>query len=184
MMTTPPADTTARLFEGCCVTLIGMAGAGKTTIGKALANVLGWAHIDTDNLIEATYGTSLQNVADSMSKEAFLDVEAGVISRIGARRTVLSTGGSVVYRDGAMQHLVSLGPILYLDVALPVILERIARNPDRGLAIAPGQTIEDLFNERKALYEKYASFTVQAGSLTPLECASAFSAWLHGAENG
>lgn len=164
--------------EGSCITLIGMAGAGKTTVGIQLAQQLDWAHVDTDTLIEATYGTSLQAIADSMDKESFLDIEGSVIMRIGARRTVLSTGGSVVYRDAAMQHLLSLGPVLYLDVALPVILERIARNPDRGLAIAPGQTIEDLYNERKALYERYATYTLDAGNRTPIECAQAFVTWL------
>lgn len=168
----------ARLFEGCCVTIIGMAGAGKTTVGRALASALGWAHVDTDNLIEATYGTTLQNVADCMSKDAFLDVEAGVICRIGAKRAVLSTGGSVVYRDEAMRHLATLGPVIYLDVSLPLILERIALNPDRGLAIAPGQTIEDLYNERKALYETYTDHTIHADALSPEACSHAIIAWL------
>lgn len=156
-----------------CISIIGMAGAGKTTVGRELAIQLGWAHLDTDHLIESVYGTTLQNVADSMTKDAFLDVEAAVICRVGVRRTVISTGGSVVYRHTAMEHLASLGPLAYLDVPLPVILERIARNPDRGLAIAPGQTIEDLFNERKALYEKYATCTVAAEGLTPAAIAAA-----------
>jgi len=157
----------ARLFEGCCVTIIGMAGAGKTTVGRELARQMDWAHVDTDSLIEATYGTVLQNVADSMSKEAFLDVEAGIICRIGAKRAVLSTGGSVVYRAEAMRHLASLG---------------IARTPDRGLAIAPGQTIEDLYNERKALYETYQDFTLTADTLTPEECGRAILSWLETAD--
>lgn len=167
-----------RLQEGQSISIIGMAGAGKTTVGKALANMLGWAHADTDHLIEAVYGTTLQTVADSMTKDEFLDVEGATIMRINARRTVLSTGGSVIYRDAAMQHLASLGPIIYIDVPLPLILERIARKPDRGLAIAPGQTIEDLFNERKALYSKYAHFTVEAEKLSPNQCASAMTKWL------
>lgn len=167
-----------RLQEGQSISIIGMAGAGKTTVGKALASQLAFAHADTDHLIEAVYGTTLQTVADSMTKDEFLDVEAKAIMRINARRTVLSTGGSVVYRDEAMQHLASLGPIIYIDVPLPLILERIARKPDRGLAIAPGQTIEDLFNERKALYTKYAHFTVAAEKLSPSQCAAAMTKWL------
>ncbi len=167
-----------RLEEGQSISIIGMAGAGKTTVGKALAHSLGWAHADTDHLIEAVYGTSLQAVTDSMSKDEFLDVEAATIMRINSRRTILSTGGSVIYRDAAMQHLASLGPIMYIDVPLPLILERIARKPDRGLAIAPGQTIEDLFNERKALYTKYAHFTVAAEKLSPHQCANAMIKWL------
>ncbi|MBZ2173581.1 homoserine kinase [Nitratidesulfovibrio sp. SRB-5] len=184
-MTTPDpllALDPARIAPDGCVSIIGMAGAGKTTVGRELALQLGWAHVDTDNLIEATYGTRLQAVADSMDKESFLDVEAGVIRRIGARRTVLSTGGSVVYRHEAMAHLAALGPLVYLDVSLPLILERIAMNPDRGLAIAPGQTIEDLYNERIALYRRYATFTVAADALSPGGCAERIVAWLTGGE--
>ena len=180
-MTTPPIPlqlAQARIAPGGCVSIIGMAGAGKTTVGRELAIQLGWAHVDTDNLIEATYGTRLQAVADSMDKDSFLDVEAGVIRRIGARRTVLSTGGSVVYRHAAMEHLAALGPLVYLEVSLPLILQRIAMNPDRGLAIAPGQTIEDLYNERIALYRRYASFTVAADDLSPGGCAALIVAWL------
>jgi len=86
---------------------------------------------------------------------------------------VLATGGSVVYRENAMAHLRSLGPLAYLDVPLPIILERIARNPLRGLAIAPGQSVEDLFREREALYARYADYTINAGALLPESCAKA-----------
>lgn len=161
-----------------CVSIIGMAGAGKTTVGKALATQLSWAFIDSDHIIEAHYGTRLQDVADSMTKEEFLDVEGSIISRIGARRTVVSTGGSVVYRQFAVDHLKTLGPVVYLDVSLPTILERISRNPERGLAIAPGQTIEDLYNERKALYEAAADFTVRCEDLAPDTCAQTIRHWL------
>jgi shikimate kinase len=95
---------------------------------------------------------------------------------------VLSTGGSVVYRHEAMAHLAALGPLIYLEVSLPLILERIAMNPERGLAIAPGQTIEDLYNERIALYRRYASFTLAADDLAPGACAERIVAWLAGGE--
>lgn len=74
-----------------------------------------------------------------------------------------------------MRHLQALGPIIHLDAPLPVILERIARNPDRGLAIAPGQTMEDLFREREELYRRYARFAVDAALLSPAGCASAIA---------
>jgi shikimate kinase len=158
-----------------CIILIGMAGCGKSTIGAALARHMNWAHMDSDHLIEAHYGTTLQQVADSMDKETFLDVESAVCRRINVRRTVISTGGSVVYRAAGMAHLKSLGPVVYLQVDLPVILERISRNPDRGLAIAPGQTVEDLYNERIALYETYADITVPCTTAGVQECATAIS---------
>lgn len=140
-----------------CICLIGMPGAGKTAIGRALAAELGMAHMDTDALIEAHYGTRLQAVTDSMTKEEFLDVEAYIIGTLLAANTVISTGGSVVYRQSAVRRLHELGPIVYLRVELPILLERIAKAPDRGIAIAPGETIEDLYRERTRLYEDAAN---------------------------
>jgi shikimate kinase len=156
-----------------CIALIGMAGAGKSTVGGHLARLLDWKLMDTDQLIESVYGVPLQDITDTLGKEAFLDVEATVICAIRAHRLVLATGGSVVYRENAMAHLHALGPVAYLDVPLPVILERIARNPLRGLAIAPGQRVEDLFRERETLYTRYADCTIDAGKLLPEACAKA-----------
>ena len=150
--------------EDQCVILIGMAAAGKSTMGRELSQLLGWVFVDSDNLIEAAYGARLQTVADALTKEEFLDMEETVIRRIRMQRCVIATGGSVVYRPRAVEHLRGLGPLLYLDVPLDIVLERIARKPDRGLAIAPGQTIEDLFNERRALYEKAATLRITGGS--------------------
>ena len=140
-----------------CIILIGMAASGKTTVGRHLASMLGWAHMDTDHLIEAFYGSRLQQVTDSMTKEEFLDLEADIIQSIAVGSVVISTGGSVVYRQKAVDFLAGLGPLVHIDVPLPVILARIARKPDRGLAINPGQTIEDLYNERQELYHKFAN---------------------------
>ena len=77
------------------ISLIGMAGSGKTTIGVALARALGWAFIDTDSLIEAAYATRLQDISDALSRDAFLDMEADFICSLRTSRTVISTGGSV-----------------------------------------------------------------------------------------
>jgi shikimate kinase len=145
-----------------------MAGAGKSTVGKTLAHHLNWAYVDTDHIIEATYATKLQNVADSLSKEEFLDAEASIVQSCFFNRTVIATGGSVVYREKTMEHLANLGICVYLRVDLNLILERIAKNPER--AIAPGQTIEELFFERELLYQKYANITLDAKSMPPKDC--------------
>ena len=159
------------ISEESCITFIGMAGAGKTTVGRIVARSLDWAFADSDHIIEATFGASLQSIADAMSKDAFIDMESKIVCDLHFARTVISTGGSVIYREKSMEHLRSLGPIVYLDVPMPIILERIARNPDRGLAIAPGQTVEDLFREREELYRRYADVTVAACGVTPAESA-------------
>lgn len=156
-----------------CITIIGMAGTGKSTVGKALAHHLNWAFVDTDHIIEAAYAAKLQDVADSLSKEEFLDVEASIVQSCFFNRTVIATGGSVVYREKTMEHLATLGIRVYLKVDLDLILERIAKNPERGLAIAPGQTIEELFHERELLYQKYADITLDAKTMLPKDCVLA-----------
>lgn len=160
-----------RIPETACITFIGMAGAGKTTVGRLVARSLNWAFVDSDHIIEAAFAAPLQSVADAMTKEAFIDMEAEIVGRLRLSRTVIATGGSVVYRTSTMEHLSSLGPVVYLDVPMPVILERIARNPDRGLAIDPGQTLEELFREREELYRRYAAVSVEASGVTPAESA-------------
>ncbi len=158
-------------YKTPCISLIGMPGVGKSTVGLALAKHLNWSFVDSDYVMESLYGVPLQSVADAMTKDEFLDVEMEVLSSLRLFRTVIGTGGSVVYRDKAMLHLQSLGPVVYLHSPLPLILERIARNPDRGIAIAPGQTIEDLFNERAELYNKYCNCRLSVENLEPAECA-------------
>jgi shikimate kinase len=163
--------TTAPASPARNISLIGMAGAGKSTVGNTLAHELGWAFIDSDHLIEAAYGTRLQDITDALGKAAFLDTEARVICAIKANRTVIATGGSVIYRETAMNHLASLGPVVFLDVPYCVIEERIARNPERGIAMNPGEKLEDIFNERQALYTRYATLCCKAEGKTPVQCA-------------
>lgn len=161
-----------------CIVLIGMAASGKTTIGRELAALIGWAHMDTDHLIEAFYGSRLQQITDTMTKEAFLDLEADMIQSLAVNNVVLSTGGSVVYRQRAMDFLAGLGPRIHIDVPLPIILARIARKPDRGLAINPGQTIEDLYNERQGLYRKAATVRFEGSEAPAVNLARAIACWL------
>ncbi|MCL1915709.1 MAG: homoserine kinase [Desulfovibrionaceae bacterium] len=150
--------------ERACLILIGMAGAGKTKMGLELARLLNWAHVDADSLIEAAYGTNLQRLVDRVDRETFLDMEAAIIQSIRLQRCVISTGGSVVYREKSMKYLHGLGPVMRLDVPMNIILERIARRPDRGLVIGLGQTVEGLFHERRLLYKKYSSLAIVGGN--------------------
>ena len=168
----------SKLNEKRCVIFIGMAGAGKSTVAKALAERLGWPFMDTDHLIEAHYGSALQEITNTMSKEEFLDLETEIVQRTSPRRTIIATGGSVVYRLQSIEHLRSIGPIIYLKTSLQLTKQRIAMHPERGLAIAPGQTIDDIYNERQALYADTADMTLPCDSLTPEGCVDAVIAWL------
>lgn len=154
-----------------CVILIGMAGSGKSTIGARLAQEMGWALLDSDFLMEALYGCRLQDLTDALDRDAFLDVECAVICALRVQRTVIATGGSVVYREAAMRHLASLGHIVHLDVPLPEVERRIARNPQRGLSLGPGQTVADLHRERAPLYAAWAALRCDASRGTPARCA-------------
>ncbi|MBD5607520.1 MAG: shikimate kinase [Desulfovibrio sp.] len=156
--------------KGPCVSVIGMAGAGKTTVGSLLAEKKGWAFLDTDNLLEALYACPLQRMADAMSKEEFVGIEAKMICDLSASFTVISTGGSAVYSDEAMAHLASLGPVVYLKVSLDTALQRIAANPQRGITLNPGETAADLFRQREPLYENAATLVCDADALRPEEC--------------
>ncbi len=149
------------LNDHACISLIGMPGVGKTSTGSQLAQLFSFVHLDTDYIIESIYGVELQTIADNLTKNEFLDLESEVLEKLYVKKALLSTGGSVVYRDLGMHKLKSLGPCIFLKANLDLILERIALNPDRGLAIAPGQTIEDLYNERMELYSRYADYTIE-----------------------
>ncbi|MBU1003743.1 MAG: shikimate kinase [Proteobacteria bacterium] len=169
--------STRQTDEGC-VTLIGMAGAGKTTVGKALAKHLGWAHMDTDQLIESFFGRPLQDVFDALGREAFLRAEEEIVTQVGAKRAVISTGGSVIYGPLAVARLKSLGPLVHLDPGVQATCDRVGSAQGRGLAIADGQTVQDLYNERKPLYEQAADLMVDTLSESPEACARRIAHWL------
>lgn len=166
------------LPESACLSLIGMAGAGKTTVGLLLAQALGWAHFDTDRLIEAFYGGPLQRVFDALGLHAFLEAEEKIVAGLSAKRCVISTGGSVIYGLSSMARLKSLGPIVHLHAGLASIQSRVADGADRGLAIAPGQTIEALCHERLPLYAAAADFTVETDDCDAQACVKTILAWI------
>ena len=154
------------LPEDKCVILIGMAGAGKSTIGRKLAQMLNWEFLDTDNFLEQIFGQSLQTIKNQLSKEQFIALEAQTVQKINLQKNVIATGGSVVYNPETISYLHNLGPLIYLRTPLSLIEQRIADNPKRGLTIAPGQSIADLFLERQALYEESADFIIECGELS------------------
>lgn len=153
-----------------CISLIGMAGAGKTTIGRLLAERLNWAFMDTDYLIESLYGTRLQDVTDSTGRDEFLDLEADMIECLQPRFTVIGTGGSVIYRRRAICKLKKLGPVAHIYAPLEQIMERIALKPDRGIVLGKDQSLADLFWERDALYREHAELKCDSGRFPPSEC--------------
>ncbi len=160
------------------IILIGMPGSGKSTVGIILAKLTGRDLLDTDILIQLEQGRALQEIVDHEGHLALREIEQRVLLGIDHERHVISTGGSAVYSEAAMNHLKSLGPLVFLDVALPVLQQRIRNFDTRGLAKRPEQTLEDLFAERRALYQKHADITINGNSLTQEEMAEAIAAAL------
>ena len=142
------------------IILIGMPGVGKSTIGVILAKVLGYQFLDADLLIQKSEGKLLKDFIAEKGTEGFIQVENRVNSRIEAENAIIATGGSVVYGKEAMEHLKSIGTVVYLKQSLPVLEKRLRNIRNRGVVLKKGQTLKDLYRERTALYEKYADVTV------------------------
>ena len=142
------------------ISLIGMAGAGKSSVGKELARTLGFRFIDSDALIEKQHGKSLQNILDDEGYDKLREIENIVLKNIQFNEIILSTGGSAVYSNEAMEHIQQNSKVIFLEVPFGQILERVPSFLDRGFAKAPNQTIEDAFVERQELYKKYSDSVV------------------------
>ena len=144
------------------VTLIGMPGSGKSTVGVLLAKALGFGFLDTDLVIQQREGALLQAILDEKGVPYFLDAEERAVRSVDCDRHVIAPGGSVVCREGAMAHLAAMGPVIYLRVPLEELKVRIHNLDSRGIALEPGQTLEDILTLRAPLYEKYAGAVVDA----------------------
>lgn len=148
------------------VILIGMPGAGKSTVGVVLAKVLGYDFIDSDLLIQKEEGRLLWQIMEEEGNEGFNRIEERVNSRIEAEHSVIATGGSVIYGPKAMEHLREIGTVVYLKVSCAILEQRLGDLTKRGVVFEPGQTLLDLYKERIPLYEKYAHLTVNIGHKT------------------
>lgn len=147
------------------IILIGMPGVGKSTIGVILAKVLGYQFIDADLVIQKTEGKLLKDIIREKGTDGFIEVENRVNSRIEAQQSVIATGGSVVYGKEAMDHLRSIGTVVYLREDLRDLGKRLRNIKGRGVVLRPGQTLEDLYEERTVLYERYADIIVDEHGL-------------------
>lgn len=155
------------------VILIGMPGCGKTTIGTELSEKIGFGYVDSDSVIVAREGKRLSEIIAEVGREAFLDIEAKVNSELCADRCVIATGGSVIYRDYAMEKLRTLGTIVYLKLSYETIERRLGDLKARGVALKDGFTLRDLYEERIPLYEKYADIVAELDGKTVMESVDA-----------
>lgn len=147
------------------IVLIGMPGVGKSTIGVILAKVLGYQFLDADLVIQEQEGKLLREIIKEAGTDGFIQVENRVNASLNVARTVIATGGSVVYGKEAMEHLKEIGTVVYLKVSFPILEKRLSDIKGRGVVLRDGQTLYDLFMERSPLYEKYADLTISEENL-------------------
>ena len=142
------------------IAIDGPSGAGKSTVGVVLAKALGYDFLDSDLVIQAETGKRLFEIIEESGIDGFLDVENRINAGIQAKKTVIATGGSVVYGEEAMEHLKGIGVVVYLKVSYDSLEKRLGNLLKRGVAIRSGNTLLDLYNERIPLYEKYADIVI------------------------
>lgn len=159
--------------------LIGMPGAGKSTVGAELAKISGRVFIDTDALIETSEKKSLQQIVDADGYLALRTVEEKILLGIRCENSVIATGGSAVYSAVAMAHLKQLGTVIYLKADLKTIESRINNMTARGIARRPDQSFSDLFLERSVLYQKYADIVVSGIGGSSVHVAKRINNILH-----
>ena len=155
------------------IILIGMPGAGKSTLGVVLAKILNYSFIDADLLIQSQCDKTLQKIIDACGPDGFIEVENEVLCTLSADQSVIATGGSAVYSDEAMKHLSSIGTVVYLQVSLKELENRLGGLYERGVVMKDGigMSLNALYEERIPLYEKYAEVTIDIDGLSVRDAA-------------
>ena len=146
------------------ISLIGMPGAGKSTVGVILAKLTGLRFADTDLDIQVRENATLQDILEQRDYQYLRAIEQEVLLDIALDHAVISTGGSVVYSEQVMQRLQEAGPVVYLEAELTLLQQRVAAAPLRGIASDQQQSYAEIFAERTPLYRRYADMSVDAGS--------------------
>lgn len=142
------------------VTLIGMPAAGKSTVGVLLAKRLGYAFVDVDLVIQEREKRLLKEIIAEEGMEGFMAVENRVNAGLSLERSVIAPGGSVIYGKEAMEHLKSIGLVVYLKISYEELISRLGDVVDRGVVLRDGMTLLDLYHERERYFERYADITV------------------------
>ena len=143
------------------ISLIGMAGAGKSSVGVKLAKHLKFDFVDSDLIIEKKYGKSLRDILSQNGNKKFKEIEEGALLSVEFNQIVLATGGSAVFCDTAMEHIKENSIVIYLEVPYEDISARISNFSERGLLKRPDQTIQEAYKEREGLYQNCADYIVQ-----------------------
>ena len=166
------------------IVLIGMPGAGKSTIGVILAKMMGKDFIDADLVIQKEEGKLLREIIAEVGTDGFIEVENRVNAGLMVEHSIIATGGSVVYGKEAMEHLKSIGTVVYLQLPFEELNRRLSDIKGRGVVLKDGQTLKDLYEERVPLYEKYADITIDEEGKDLDESLRAILEIIHTREQG
>ena len=147
------------------IILIGMPGCGKSTVGVILAKIIGYSFLDSDLLIQEKDGRLLSEIIAQEGLDGFNKIENKINASIDVSRSVIATGGSVIYGKEAMEHFKKIGIVVYIRLPYEEIAKRLSDLTQRGVSIKEGQTLLDLYNERIPLYEKYADVIVDENGM-------------------
>ena len=160
------------------LTLIGMPGAGKSTLGKALAKRLDLPFIDTDQRIEAKHGP-LQPLIHRLGPQGFTQLEESFLLKLNPEQAIIATGGSAIYSKTGIEHLASLGPVIYLWAPFNVIEQRIHNLDQRGLVRRQHQSLADLYRERDPLYRQHANLILPTHQTSQAELVDQLAQYLN-----
>lgn len=148
------------------IILIGMPGSGKSTCGVLAAKALLKNFFDTDLLFQGLEEKRLQDIIDDDGIEYFLSAEERAILSLDISATVVATGGSVVYSDKSMEHLKKSGKVIYLHLSYDTMVDRIKNITTRGVVVKEGDSLEDMYNERLPMYQKWADVVINCDNNT------------------
>ena len=155
---------------GMNICLIGMPSSGKSVLGRMLARKRKMSFLDLDTLIQKNSGKLLREIIAEEGREGFLRIEEETGASLFVENTVIAPGGSICYGERAMRHLQKIAKVIFLHLPYEEMEKRIGDPVKRGVAIPEGFTLKDLYEERTALYQKYAEYTLEEGNRTAEEC--------------
>jgi len=156
------------------IVLIGMMGAGKSSVGRCLQRRIGLARFDTDEIVASKFGLSIPEIFSRHGEDRFRERETDVLAELApAESAIIVTGGGIVLREENVDLIKRLGTVVWLAAEEDTLFERASRRGNRPLlqTESPRKTLSEMLRVRAPLYAKAADFRVDTTTLTHEEVA-------------